>query len=72
MGDLLKQVDLPARRMKVCLMRIGGRQQRHIARRLRMSQPTVSRELAAAVRRYPSLAPLLYPAQGRHRPQVAA
>lgn len=67
MRAMLNNVDLPARRLRVCLLTIKGRPQEQIARRLGTSQPTVSRELAAAVSRYPSLRPLLYPARGRHR-----
>jgi len=61
-------LKLTRRQYTVCIMRIGTRgrrSQREIARRLRISQPTVAQHLAAAVRKYPPLAPLLLARQGR-------
>jgi DNA-binding NarL/FixJ family response regulator len=73
MGDALNLVDLPPRRLRACLLRVRGRHQWQIARRLRVSQQTVSRELAAAVQRYPTLRPLLFPSRvGQRRRTEAA
>jgi DNA-binding NarL/FixJ family response regulator len=54
---------LTRRQQQVCVLRVGRRQlsQRQIARKLKISQPTVHQHLRAAVRKFPVLENLLFP-----------
>jgi DNA-binding CsgD family transcriptional regulator len=75
MGCALAEVRLTERQKQACLLRLRGARpmpQHEIARRLKISQPAVHKHLRAAVQRYPTLRPLLFPSRVGQRRQTEA